>query len=114
AGADISLAPAIFADFARRFGERRVGRRDDSGIAQRTQIFRRIKAETGKIAKAAGRTAAINRTMTLRAILDDAQTLHAGDLANSSEIDRLAVKMHRQDGGGTARRRIAQRGVERG
>jgi hypothetical protein len=39
AGADITLAPAIFADLARRRGERRIAGRDDAGIAERAEVF---------------------------------------------------------------------------
>src|SRR6266446_5712435 len=55
AGADITLAPAIFTDLTRRRGERRIAGRDDAGIAQRAKILRRVEAEAAEIADRAGR-----------------------------------------------------------
>ncbi len=51
--------------------------------------------------------------MALRAILDDAQPVSTGEFADRGEIDRLAIEMHRQHDGRTARRRASQGRLQR-
>ena len=51
--------------------------------------------------------------VTLRAILDDPQTIPPGEFADYREISRLAVEVNRQNRGGAARRRVPQGGVKR-
>src|SRR5947208_2671099 len=94
AGADVTLAPAIFANFPSRFGERGISRGDDSGIAERAQIFGRIKAEAGDVAETPDGASAVMGAVTLRAILDDPQTVPPGEFADYREISRLAVEMN--------------------
>ena len=81
AGADIAVAPAVFADLAQRGRQRRVVCRGHAGIAERAEVLRRIEAEAGDVADAAGRPAAIERAVALRAILDDPQARAAARAA---------------------------------
>ena len=90
-GADVTLAPAIFADFPGGLGERGIYRGDYSGVAERPQILRRIKAEARDVAETPDSALAVTGAMALRAILDHAQTMRAGELADCREIGRLAI-----------------------
>src|SRR5439155_4390727 len=94
AGADVTLAPAIFANFPSRLGERGIRRGDYPGIAERAQILGRIKAEAGDIAETPDGAAAEMGAVTLRAILDDPQAARAGEFADRREIGRFAVEMN--------------------
>src|SRR5581483_93585 len=54
AGADIAVAPAVFADLARRGRETGIAGDDHPAIAERAEILRRIEAEAGDVAPPAG------------------------------------------------------------
>ena len=97
-----------------RGGERGISGRGHPGVAERGQVLGRIKAEAGDVAKAAGGAAAIGRAVALRAILDEAQPVPAGEILERRQIGRLAIEMHREDRGGPAGRRVAQRRRQRG
>src|SRR5260370_13139632 len=98
AGADITVAPAIFADLPQRDGELRIVGCRHAGIAERSQILCRIEAEAGDVAKATGRSSMIESAMALRAILDDPEAVAAGEAHDPAKGGRLAVKVHRQHG----------------
>src|SRR5579872_7311813 len=85
-GADVAVAPAIFAYLPKRRGECRIGSRGQPGIAQRTEVLCRVEAEAGDVAEASDGTAAIERAVALRAILDDQKPVAAGKPEDRVEL----------------------------
>src|SRR4051794_2937009 len=83
-GADVTLTPAIFADFPQRGRERRIVGRGHSGIAERAEIFRRIEAEAGDVADAPSWPTAIVRPMALCAILDNPKPMCAAEFEDGA------------------------------
>ncbi len=98
-GAQVALAPAIFAQLPHARGERRIVRRDRAAVAERAQVLGRIEAEGGNIGDRAEPPAMKPRAVRLGAVLDNTCAVPAGESEDRVEIGRLPIKVHRDDGG---------------
>ena len=70
---------------------------DDAGIAQCAQELHRPEADAGQFAEGPARPAVDGRAESLRAVLDDDETMPLGDLADLCHGSQAAGEMYGQD-----------------
>ena len=75
------------------FGYRNVGGRHRPAIAERAEIFRRVKTVASRLGKTAGGLAVARGAVRLRAVLDHGNSQRVADGDDPLDLGKTPVKM---------------------
>src|SRR5215471_20085050 len=78
--------------------QRGVARDDRTGVAERSQVFRRVEAERAGYPDSPHRPAPNCCEVRLTAILDDRQAVPGSDSLDAGHVGRLPIEVYRHDG----------------
>src|SRR5262249_13937755 len=96
-GRVVLALPAILADAAQLFGQRRVVGDHHAAVAERAEVLGRVEAKAATHPQAARRPAALGRAMGLGPILDYWQAVARGDLEDGPHVGHATIEVHRHD-----------------
>ena len=94
-GVAVPIALSAIAQPCDSRGEGRVAGDDRAGITHGPQVLRRVETERACGAERADRLTRARRHVSLAAILDERDTLSAGERGQRFHVCRLTVEVHR-------------------
>src|SRR5215475_1460446 len=94
----IALARAMIAQNPKLFSEATIIGNADASLTICSQVFAIVEAKTSYVSQAANAFAAIRSAVCLGSILNDSQSVFPGKIENRLHIDRVTIKVNRQNG----------------